>query len=106
MKKFYIFIIMFMIFASACFADDIGFVFDSNKQYDIYLKAYENQSLVIKNVKIIKRVQILDADFLVIETSSASLKENLGYIRFDAIIAVLAKNSDVLSATGTFKIGQ
>lgn len=107
MKKIIIILAAFMIFSVlSCFAEDVTFVFDSNKHYDIYLRSYENQSLVIKNVKIIKKVQILNSDFMVIETSSASLKENLGYIRFDAIIAILAKDSDVINATGTFKIGQ
>lgn len=63
------------------------FTFDEKILYDIYLGG--DNPAVIRSVNIVRQMVINGRNFLVIKPSGFSLSENVGYIGFDAVQALL-----------------
>ena len=74
-----------------------GWVFDDKMTYDIYLYSYPpEQGSVIKDVRILRFEHIGNTTFLVIKSSGFRLKDSSGFVRLDAVAAILPNNESFL----------
>ena len=96
MKKMFVLIVMITIFitSNVCFALE---PFEKDTNYDIYYQITSDEANIIKNIKIIRIVNINDKEFLEISRSGFGDSGKRGFILFSSIKSILpAGNIDSL----------
>lgn len=89
-KKIFIGIALILLLSSPVFAlKDAQNIFDDRTNYDIYFYSGDGQATVLKRVEIIRFQDIAGRTFLVIHSSGFNLKDQEGFILFEAISAIL-----------------
>ena len=88
-KGFFIIGIILFLSLRTLHAESEYFEFEDNLSYDIYFYSGENFTSVIERATIEGFQDIGDKQFLVIRSKGFKLNEEVGFILFDSIIAIL-----------------
>jgi len=64
-------------------------IFDGNTTYDVYFSSSDHDVIVAESVKVLRFEEIAGRTFVVIQSSGFNLKDQEGYVLFDAISAIL-----------------
>ena len=97
MKKYLFFLSLLILLNVSNVAHAAGdWSFDDRMTYDIYLYSYPDHSSVVKDVKILRLEQMGDTTFLVIRSTGFRIKDSPGFIRLDAVAAILPNSESYL----------
>jgi len=93
MKKYFLAILVLLIVgmqSSLAMAEKDEYGFDNHTYYDIFIQSGDGNVSIIKNVEIEGFKEVLGRTFLIVRSSSSfKIKDEDGFILFDAIVAIL-----------------
>lgn len=87
--RFLLVICSFLLMNSTLFAYEEGSgILKENKPYDIYVRQTDESVIIVSNVEVVGFVSIGEKKFLAIRSYGFNIKDDIGYILFDSVIAI------------------